>query len=384
MTRASIGQTLTRTCPLRDCLTGTGASTFAVGSSPEQDIANRTFDCFVMHMHWREPLNWNRVNKARALARIRPWWLFCGASAAVLLAGCLFVHIVQFAYVLQQTFVGAERFSELQNDILMSAGCCVVMLSMPLCIFLVFLIPRSIGFLPQTVVVSNGYIRAVIPYEKVSSIDFVRFDDMTYLVVRGMPYRYNKEIEFCIALTEKYSVADIADYLRQHDMVGILSEPHDVSVSPKQSEMPSNLLWVERGGFDVVGRKYFSAFVFAFWIVMVNCLCDVVMARTFSEVGLMLVIIAAWWIEAFVWKRLLGKGAGRKYETLVEGLTPRKMFTLSIPYVLTLIFNPALVADALWRMSFDLKTVCCLTAVWQLVWTVAVYSTGRLFRRENT
>lgn len=90
-------------------------------------------------MHWREPLDWNRVkSNARALARIRPWWLFCGVSAAVLLAGCLFVHIVQFSYVLQQTFVGAERFSELQNDILMGAGCCVVMLNMPLGIFLVF------------------------------------------------------------------------------------------------------------------------------------------------------------------------------------------------------------------------------------------------------
>ena len=347
-----------------------------------------------MQIHWREPLDWNRVkSRARALARIRPWWLFGGMSAAVLWAGCLFVHVVQFAYVLQQTFVGAERFSGLQNDILTSFDFCAFMLSMPLvlflmlgiplCIFLVFLIPRSIGFLPKTVVVSNGYIRAVIPYEKVSSIDFVRFDDMTYLVVRGMPYRYNKEIEFCIALTEKYSVADIADYLRQHDMVGILSEPHDVSVSPKQSEMPSNLLWVERGGFDV-GRKYFSAFVFAVWIIMVNSLCDVVMARTFSEVGLMLVIIAAWWIEALVWKRLLSKGSGRKYEMLVDGLAPRKMFTLSIPYVLTLILNPALIADVLWRMSFDLKTICGLTAVWQLVWTVAVYCTGRLFRRENT
>lgn len=340
-----------------------------------------------MHMHWREPLDWNRVkSNARALARIRPWWLFCGASAAVLLAGCLFVHIVQFAYVLQQTFVGAERFSELQNDILMGAGCCVVMLNMPLCIFLVFLIPRSIGFLPKTVVVSNGYIRAVIPYERVSSINFVRFDGKIYLVVRGMPYRYNKEIEFCIALTEKYSVADIADYLRQHDMVGILNEPHDVSVSPKQSEMPSNLLWMERGGFDV-GRKYFIVFVFAVMISALYFWHDVVMVRvwrTFSEVGLMLVIIAVWWIEAFVWKRLLSKGAGRKYETLVEGLTPRKMFTLSIPYVLTLILNPAFMADVLWRMSFDLKTICCLTAAWQLVWTGAVYGIGHLFRRENT
>ena len=103
----------------------TGASKFAVGSLPEQDIANRVFDCFVMQIHWREPLDWNRVKRnARAIARMNHWWLLCGGTAVILFAGCLGLRIVHPSY--------AERLT----GPVIAVVSCVGMIVFPLALFI--------------------------------------------------------------------------------------------------------------------------------------------------------------------------------------------------------------------------------------------------------
>lgn len=317
-----------------------------------------------MGIKWREPLDWNRVKRnARAIARMNHWWLLCGGTAVVLFAGCLGLRILHPSY------------AELLTGPVIAVVSCVGMIVFPLSLFVYALRTGSVRFRRKAVDLCDFSVYVSIQYERISSIGFARFDGKTYLIVRGLPQGRAKDVEVCVAMTEKYSMGDITDYLILSGLGNVFKGTQDVSVSPVRSD---RLPTTEELSQGILGDYCSLTFLGSFFFVFV---CGG--RHDWSTI----IVVYAWVAEMFAWRKLLCLGAGCKFDELGVGLTARQVLVIGVPYALALIFNPALVSGVLWWSSLDtasIGTICCLTAVWQLVWTVAVYSTGRLFRRENT
>ena len=308
-------------------------------------------------MYWVEPTTWKRVtDNAREIARTYRWRQMCVISCVLSLAICLCVRFL---------LPGAAGFLTV-----MKIACIVVGVTMlPLTVFAGALQTGSVVFRRKVLDVSDSFVHYFIPYKQVVRIGFERFEGKSYFAVKGVPRGKDGEVEVHVALTSKYTEPDIETHLVQRGLGHVFAGTRDVSASPIRTKAPE--VRFEAQKVVLVGFHFFTMLV-----VVPPVLFGVMdMHSSFA-----VVLALAFLTDLCFWGWLLGKGAGRKVDKLAEGISMRRVWALSIPYVLTIVLNPALVFAVLRWAAVSQMIIWTTSAIWQFTWMALVYALGRLFR----
>ena len=313
-------------------------------------------------MHWSEPTTWARIKgNAREIARTYRWRRLCVASGALTLGLCLCVGLL-----LPET----EALLPLSRIIGISAVCT----ALPLVVFVYALQTGSVVFRRKCIDVSDSFVHCVIPYGQVIRLGFERFEGKSYFYVRGVPLRGEKEVEVHVALTAKYTESDIEAYIVLKGLGHLLAATREVDVLPIRTRAPK----VQFESQKVV----LATFLFVSWLVVVPSVFRMMDMHSWFTVAIALAFLA----DIRVWIWLLGKGAGRRVDnldTLADGLSLRRVWALGLPYMLTIVLNPAIVLAVLRWAALAPAAVWTAATVWQIAWMAFVYGVGRLFRHRQ-
>ena len=311
-------------------------------------------------MHWSEPTTWARIKgNAREIARTYRWRRLCVASGALTLGLCLCVGLL-----LPET----ATLLPLPRVIGISAACT----ALPLVVFVYALQTGSVVFRRKCIDVSDSFVHCVIPYGQVIRLGFERFEGKSYFYVRGVPLRGEKEVEVHVALTAKYTESDIEAYIVLKGLGHLLAATREVDVLPIRTRAPK----VQFESQKVV----LASFLFLSCLVVVpSVLFGMMDMHSWFAAENALVLLT----DMHIWTWLLGKGAGRRVgnlDSLAEGISMRRAWALGVPYMLTIVLNPAVVLAVLWRTALTPSAVWTAAAAWQVAWMAFVYGVGRLFR----
>ena len=311
-------------------------------------------------MHWSEPTTWARIKgNAREIARTYRWRRLCVASGALTLGLCLCVGLL-----LPET----ATLLPLPRVIGISAACT----ALPLVVFVYALQTGSVVFRRKCIDVSDSFVHCVISYGQVIRLGFERFEGKSYFYVRGVPLRGEKEVEVHVALTAKYTESDIEAYIVLKGLGHLLAATREVDVLPIRTRAPK----VQFESQKVV----LATFLFVSWLVVVpSVLFGMMDMHSWFAAANALVLLT----DMHIWTWLLGKGAGRRVgnlDSLAEGISMRRAWALGVPYMLTIVLNPAVVLAVLWRTALTPSAVWTAAAAWQVAWMAFVYGVGRLFR----
>ena len=310
-------------------------------------------------MHWSEPTTWARIKgNAREIARTYRWRRLCVASGTLTLGLCLCVGLL-----LPET----EALLPLSRIIGISAVCT----ALPLVVFVYALQTGSVVFRRKCIDVSDSFVHCFIPYEQIVRLGFERFEGNSYFYVRGVPLRGEKEVEVHVALTAKYTESDIEAYIVLKGLGHLLAATREVDVLPIRTRAPK----VQFESQKVV----LATFLFVSWLVVVPSVFRMMDMHSWFAAANALVLLT----DMHIWTWLLGKGAGRRVgnlDSLAEGISMRRAWALGVPYMLTIVLNPAVVLAVLWRTALTPSAVWTAAAAWQVAWMAFVYGVGRLFR----
>ncbi|MBR4614898.1 MAG: hypothetical protein IKO55_04775, partial [Kiritimatiellae bacterium] len=148
-------------------------------------------------MYWTEQTTWKRVkDNAREIASKYRWRRCCVISIVLVMAVWLGVRLL---------VPGVGEFLPLSR----MAAICVAAAVLPLTIFIGAIQTGSVWFRKKVLDVSDSFCHYFIPYEQISSLGFERFEGKSYFFVKGVPQRREDEVEVHVALTAKYSEADV-------------------------------------------------------------------------------------------------------------------------------------------------------------------------------
>ena len=313
-------------------------------------------------MHWSEPTTWARIKgNAREVARTYRWRRLCVVSGLLTLVLCLCVRLL-----LPET----ATLLPLPRVIGISAACT----ALPLVVFVYALQTGSVVFRRKCIDVSDSFVHCVIPYGQVIRLGFERFEGKSYFYVRGVPLRGEKEVEVHVALTAKYTESDIEAYIVLKGLGHLLAATREVDVLPIRTRAPK----VQFESQKVV----LATFLFVSWLVVVPSVFRMMDMHSWFTVAIALAFLA----DIRVWIWLLGKGAGRRVDnldTLADGLSLRRVWALGLPYMLTIVLNPAIVLAVLRWAALAPAAVWTAATVWQIAWMAFVYGVGRLFRHRQ-
>ena len=313
-------------------------------------------------MHWTEPTTWKRVkNNAREIARTYRWRRLCVISGALTLASCLCVRLLLPE---SAEFLDAGKI----------AGIVAAVMMLPLACFIDAMQTGSVVFRKKVLDVSDSFVHCFIPYEHIIRLGFERFEGKSYFYVIGVPLRGEKEVEIHVALTAKYTESDIEAYIVQRGLGHLLAVTREVEVLPIRTKAPN----VQFESQKVV----LAIFLLFSWLVVVPL---VLLGMVDTHSWFAVVIELAFLADMFVWIWLLGKGSGRKMDNLnklAEGISVRRAWALGVPYMLTIVLNPAIVLAVLRRTALSTLVVWTAVAIWQVAWMAFVYGVGRLFHQS--
>ena len=313
-------------------------------------------------MHWSEPTTWARIKgNAREVARTYRWRRLCVVSGLLTLVLCLCVRLL-----LPET----ATLLPLPRVIGISAACT----ALPLVVFVYALQTGSVVFRRKCIDVSDSFVHCVIPYGQVIRLGFERFEGKSYFYVRGVPLRGEKEVEVHVALTAKYTESDIEAYIVLKGLGHLLAATREVDVLPIRTRAPK----VQFESQKVV----LATFLFVSWLVVVPSVFRMMDMHSWFTVAIALAFLA----DIRVWIWLLGKGAGRRVDnldTLADGLSLRRVWALGLPYMLTIVLNPAIVLAVLRWAALAPAAGWTAATVWQIAWMAFVYGVGRLFRHRQ-
>ena len=313
-------------------------------------------------MHWTEPTTWKRVkNNADEIARVCRWRLIGAVSGALALAICLCVRC----------------FLPESADFLTTPRIIGIIATVTLCPLVVFigaLQTGSVSFRRKSIDVSDSFVHYFIPYGQIVRLGFERFEGKSYFYVRGVPLRGEKEVEVHVALAAKYAESDVEAYIVQKGLGRLLAVPREVDALPIRTKAPEVK-------FETQKVVLMGFHLLAMLVVVPSVMFGVLDIHSLSAVVVALAFLA----DLGVWVWLLGKGAGRKAENvqkMAEGISVRKAWALGVPYMLTIVLNPAIVLAVLRRAAFPTPVVWALAAAWQVAWMVFVFGVGRFFRPD--
>ena len=310
-------------------------------------------------MHWTEPTTWKRVkDNAREIARTYRWGRICAFSGLLTLAASLGVR-----YLLPAS---ADLLT-----IPKIIGIMAAVMFLPLTIFIGALQTGSVIFRRKCIDVSDSFVHCFIPYEQIVRLGFKRFDGKSYFYVRGVPRRGKKEVEVHVALTAKYTESDIEVYIIQKGLGRLLAVTREVDALPIRTKAPA--IQCESTVVVLVGFHISS------YIVVFSCIKIMLDSDTWASCAIVLV----WLVDIFIWNWLLGKGARQKTNKLGEGMPVRRVVALGVPYMLTIVLNPAMVFAGLRWAALPPAVVWTASSIWQFVWMALVYGLGMLFRRAS-
>ena len=324
-------------------------------------------------MDWSEPITWKRVkDNAREIASNCRVLRCCVISFVLALSVCLGVRLL---------VPGNGECLPLSRMALICAGA----VAFPLCFLLGAIQTGSVWFRKKVLNVSDSFSRYIIPYEQISSLGFERFEGKSYFFVKGVPQRQEDEVEVHVAMTAKYSEADIEAYLVQRGLGRLLAVTREVDALPIRTKMP-----------DKTGTPYAAQTetllkysVVGFFVSLLGIRC-VSYALIASKGGLakddwMSIVLALAWIADFcLLDFLLCKGANRKSAKLGHGISERQASALGVCSVLALVLNPAVVFAVLMWMKLAPEIVWTVSVAWQFAWMALVYGAGRLFRVKSS
>lgn len=315
-------------------------------------------------MYWSEPTTWARIkDNAREIARTYRWRPLCVFSGLLTLVLCLCVRLLLPE---SAAFLNAGKI----------IGIVATVMILPLVCFIYALQTGSVVFRKNVVDVSDSFVHCIIPYGQVIRLGFERFEGKSYFYVRGVPLRGDKEVKVHVALTSKYAESDIEAYIVQRGLGHIFSATREVDVLPIRTKAPK----VKFESQKVV----LAMFLFFSWIVVVpSVLFGMVDMRSWFAVAVALAFLADMCI---FWIWLLGKGAGRRMDNLdrqADGISLRRAWALGVPYMLTIVLNPAIVLAVLRWAALSPSAVWTGAAVWQIAWMAFVCGVGRLFRQNS-
>ena len=310
-------------------------------------------------MYWTEPTTWKRVkDNARAIASKYRWRRCCVISVVLAMAVCLGVRLL---------VPGVGEFLPLSR----MAVICVAAAVFPLTIFIGAIQTGNVWFHKKVLDVSDSFCHYIIPYEQISSLGFERFEGKSYFFVKGVPQRWEDEVEVHVALTAKYSEADIEAYLVQRGLGRLLAVTREVDALPIRTKMPDETKTPYAAQTETLG-KYFLVGLLASGIG--------ISLGSRKDEWMSVAIVLAWAVDMFFLTFLIGKGAGRKFAKLGHGISVRQASALGVCILLALVLNPAIVFAALLRTKLALEIVWTVSVAWQLAWMAFVYGVGRLSR----
>ena len=310
-------------------------------------------------MHWTDPTTWKRVkDNAREVARTYRWGRICAFSGLLTLAASLGVR-----YLLPAS---ADLLT-----IPRIIGLSATVAALPLVVFIGALETGSVIFRRKCLDVSDSFVRCFIPYEQIVCLGFERFEGKSYFYVRGVPRRREKEVEVHVALTAKYTESDIEAYIIQKGLGRLLAVTREVDTLPIRTKAPA--IPHEPQKVVLLGSLCIP------FMVSALCLC----AMLGSDPWALCAIFLVWQVDIFIWNWLLGKGARQKTNKLGDGMSVRRVVALGVPYMLTIVLNPAIVFAGLRWAALPPAVVWTASSIWQFVWMALVYGLGMLFRRAS-
>ena len=310
-------------------------------------------------MHWTEPTTWKRVkDNAREIARTYRWGRICAFSGLLTLAASLGVRYLLPA---SADLLTVPRI----------IGIIAAVMFLPLTIFIGALQTGSVIFRRKCIDVSDSFVHCFIPYEQIVRLGFERFDGKSYFYVRGVPRRGKKEVEVHVALTAKYTESNIEAYIIQKGLGRLLAVTREVDALPIRTKAPA--IQCESTMVVLVGFNIFS------YIVVFSCIKIMLDSDTWASRAIVLV----WLVDIFIWNWLLGKGARQKTNKLGEGMPVRRVVALGVPYMLTIVLNPAMVFAGLRWAALPPAVAWTASSIWQFVWMALVYGLGKLFRSAS-
>ena len=310
-------------------------------------------------MYWTEPTTWKRVkDNARAIASKYRWRRCCVISVVTAIAVCLGVRLL---------VPGVGKFLPLSR----MAVICVAAAVFPLTIFIGAIQTGTVWFRKKVLDVSDSFCRYFIPYEQISGLGFERFEGKSYFFVKGVPQRRENEVEVHVALTAKYSEADIEAYLVQRGLGRLLAVAREVDALPIRTKMPDET----KTPYAAQAKILHICPVVGFFVSAVSINC------AFRKDDWMSVpILLSWFVELHLMVFLFRKGVNRKTEKLGHGISVRQASALGVCYMLATVVNPAFVFAVLLRTKLALEIVWTASIAWQLAWMAFVYGVGRMFR----
>lgn len=319
-------------------------------------------------MHWSEPTTWKRVKEnAREIDRVYRWRRMSVVSGSLALAACLGVRFL----------LPCSADVRLTAPMIMLLVCFCTFL--PLVLFINALQTGGVAFRKKVLSVCDSFVRCQIPYEQIACLGFERSGDKKYFYVRGVPLRAGKDVEVHVALTAKYTQAEIEAYIVQRGLGHLLAATRELESPPVRHlergspETDSCIASVFGPSMLMIALGFFLCLMLAVYCKLSGCKVPGCWTWAFIVDELV-------YVQLFFPGNRLGDIAKLINEKRLSVHQARKLAVAQVP--LLALFPPS-VFVVLWLIGLSPAIVWTSSAIWQLAWMALVYGMGRMFRKER-